>query len=73
MAVDAAGGMIVTQRRTDQDVDDPSQVAPLLDQIDDPVGQGDGLVPMEKWCQPPGVLLASAKDEPFVAVISDGL
>jgi hypothetical protein len=31
--------MIVTQTLTDQDTDDPSQVAPLLDQIDDPIGQ----------------------------------
>ena len=34
LAVDAASGMIVAQSLTDQDVDDPSQVAPLLDQID---------------------------------------
>ncbi len=31
--------MIVAQTLTDQDVDDPSQVSPLLDQIDDPIGQ----------------------------------
>jgi hypothetical protein len=30
LAVDAASGMILT----DQDADDPAQVAPLLDQID---------------------------------------
>jgi hypothetical protein len=34
LAVDAASGMIVGQTLTDQDADDPSQVAPLLDQID---------------------------------------
>jgi len=34
LAVDADNGMIVAQILTDQDVDDPSQVAPLLDQID---------------------------------------
>jgi transposase len=34
LAVDASNGMIVAQTLTDQDVDDPSQVAPLLDQID---------------------------------------
>jgi hypothetical protein len=34
LAVDADNGMIVAQTLTDQDVDDPSQVAPLLDQID---------------------------------------
>ena len=39
LAVDAANGMIVAQTMTDQDVDDPSQVGPLLDQIDDPIGQ----------------------------------
>ncbi len=39
LAVDAASGMIVAQTLTDQDVDDPSQVAPLLDQIDDPIGR----------------------------------
>ena len=33
LAVDAANGMIVAQTLTDQDLDDPSQVAPLLDQI----------------------------------------
>jgi hypothetical protein len=35
LAVDANNGMIVAQTLTDQDADDPSQVAPLLDQIDD--------------------------------------
>jgi hypothetical protein len=39
LAVDAASGMIVAQTLTDQDADDPSQVDPLLDQIDDPIGQ----------------------------------
>ena len=39
LAVDAASGMIMAQTLTDQDVDDPSQVGPLLDQIDDPIGQ----------------------------------
>jgi hypothetical protein len=34
LAVDASGGMIVAQTLTDQDADDPSQVAPLLSQID---------------------------------------
>jgi transposase len=34
LAVDAASGMIVAQTLTDQDSDDPSQVVPLLDQID---------------------------------------
>jgi hypothetical protein len=34
LAVDAASGLIVAQTLTDQDADDPSQVAPLLDQID---------------------------------------
>ena len=34
LAVDADNGMIVARTLTDQDVDDPSQVAPLLDQID---------------------------------------
>jgi hypothetical protein len=34
LAVDAASGMIVAQTLTDQDADDPSQVAPLLDQMD---------------------------------------
>ncbi len=37
LAVDAASGMIVAQTLTDQDVDDPSQVGPLLDQVDDPI------------------------------------
>src|ERR1700761_3895829 len=39
LAVDAASGMIVAQTLTDQDVDDPSQVGLLLDQIDDPIVQ----------------------------------
>jgi transposase len=34
LAVDAGTGMIVAHTLTDQDTDDPSQVAPLLDQID---------------------------------------
>ena len=34
LAVDAENGVIVAQALTDQDADDPSQVAPLLDQID---------------------------------------
>src|ERR1700674_2160244 len=44
LAVDAANGMIVAQTLTDQDADDPSQVGPLLDQIEDPIIQvtGDG-------------------------------
>jgi IS5 family transposase len=39
LAVDAANGMIVAQTLTDQDADDPSQVGPLLDQIDEPIAQ----------------------------------
>ena len=39
LAVDAASGMIVAQTLTDQDADDPSQVGPLLDQIDGPIAQ----------------------------------
>jgi len=38
-AVDAASGMIVAQTLTDQDADNPSQVGPLLDQVDDPMVQ----------------------------------
>jgi hypothetical protein len=34
LAVDADNGMIVAQTLTDQDIGDPSQVGPLLDQID---------------------------------------
>jgi transposase len=34
LAVDAGTGMIVAHTLTDHDTDDPSQVAPLLDQID---------------------------------------
>ena len=37
LAVYADIGMIMAQTRTDQDADDPSQVAPLLDQIDGPI------------------------------------
>jgi hypothetical protein len=39
LAVDAASGIIVAQTLTDQDADDPSQVGPLLDQINDPIVQ----------------------------------
>ncbi|MGD0106618.1 MAG: IS5 family transposase [Rhodopila sp.] len=39
LPVDAANGMIVAQTLTEQDADDPSQVGPLLDQIDDPIMQ----------------------------------
>jgi hypothetical protein len=39
LAVDAASGRIVAQTLADQDVDDPSQVGSLLDQIDDPIVQ----------------------------------
>jgi hypothetical protein len=39
LAVDAANGMIIAQTLTDQDVDDPSQVAPLLDQIDSEIAK----------------------------------
>ena len=37
LAVDAASGRIVAQTLTEQDVDDPSQVGPLLKQIGDPI------------------------------------
>jgi transposase-like protein len=36
--VEAASGMIVAQTLTNQDADDPSQVAPLFDQIDGRIG-----------------------------------
>ena len=39
LAVDAASGRIVAQTLTDQDVDDPSQVGPLLKQIGDPIAR----------------------------------
>jgi hypothetical protein len=39
LAVDADSGLIVAHTLTDQDVDDPSQVAPLLDQLNRPIGQ----------------------------------
>ena len=39
LAMDATSGMIVAQTLTDQDTDDPSQVGPLLEQIDDPIGR----------------------------------
>ena len=39
LAVDAGSGMIVAQALTDQDADDPSHVAPLLDQIDDRIAR----------------------------------
>ena len=39
LVVDAASGMIVAQTLTDQDIDDPSQVGPLLEQIGTPIVQ----------------------------------
>jgi transposase len=39
LAVDADNGMIVARTLTDQDADDPSQVAPLLDQVDGRIGR----------------------------------
>jgi transposase len=39
LAVDADNGTIVAQTLTDQDADDPSQVAPLLDQIDSEIAK----------------------------------
>jgi hypothetical protein len=39
LAVDAGNGTIVARTLTDQDTDDPSQVAPLLDQIDGPIAR----------------------------------
>src|SRR5450830_159687 len=39
LAVDANTGLIVASTLTEQDVDDPSQVGPLLDQIEQEIGQ----------------------------------
>ena len=39
LAVDADSGMIVAQVLTDQHTDDPSQVGPLLEQIDEEIGK----------------------------------
>lgn len=39
LAVDANSGEIIAQRLTDQGRDDPSQVTPLLDQIDGEIDQ----------------------------------
>jgi hypothetical protein len=39
LAVDAGSGTIVAQTLTDQDCDDQSQVAPLLDRIDGPIAR----------------------------------
>jgi Transposase DDE domain len=55
LAVDAASGMIVAQTLTDQDANDPSQVAPLLDQIDGQItrvtadGAYDGARGSKRW------------------------
>jgi hypothetical protein len=46
LAVDADSGRIVAHTLTDQDTDDPSQVAPLLDQIDGGIGQSPQMGPM---------------------------
>ncbi|RZF24076.1 IS4/IS5 family transposase [Paraburkholderia sp. UYCP14C] len=39
LAVDASTGQVVAHTLTDQDADDPSQVAPLLDQIPGEIGR----------------------------------
>jgi len=39
LAVDADSGMIIAQVLTDQDTDDPSQVGPLLDQVEEDIRQ----------------------------------
>ncbi|MBP2444296.1 IS5 family transposase [Rhizobium leguminosarum] len=39
LAVDADSGEIIAHRLTDQNTDDPSQVAPLLDQVDGEIDQ----------------------------------
>jgi transposase len=39
LAVDADSGMIVAQVLTDQHTDDPSQVGPLLDQVEEEIGK----------------------------------
>ena len=39
LAVDADSGMIVAQVLTDQHTDDPSQVGPLLDQVEEKIGK----------------------------------
>jgi hypothetical protein len=39
LALDADNGEIIAHRLTDQDAGDPSQVEPLLDQIDREIGQ----------------------------------
>jgi hypothetical protein len=39
LAVDAVSGMIVAQTLMDQEADGPSQVTPLLNQIDGPIAQ----------------------------------
>ena len=39
LAVDAKSGEIIAHTLTDQDTDDPSQVEPLLDQIDGEIDQ----------------------------------
>lgn len=39
LAVDAGSGTIVAQTLTDQDCDDPSQVAPLLERVDGPIAR----------------------------------
>ena len=38
LAVEADGGMIVAQEFTDQHIDDPTQVGPLLDQVEEEIG-----------------------------------
>ena len=53
LTVDAASGMTVAQTLTDQGADDPTQVGPLLEQIDDPIGRvtADGAYDGTPTCQ----------------------
>lgn len=65
LAVDADTGLIVASMLTEQDVDDPSQVGPLLDQIEHEIGQvtADGAYDGEPTCE------TIAKLDPLIEVV----
>ena len=66
LAVDAASGQIVAVTLTDQDVDDPSQVAPLLQQI---LGEIEQVTADGAYDGEPTYAIIAARDQNITVVI----
>ena len=76
LAVDAVAGMIMASTLTENDVGDPSQVAPLLDQVDAQIGSvtADGAydgIPTYDTVAARGEDIAVVIPPPVTAVLSD--